>query len=155
MTVLPVSLFRQTGDFYRWVTPLIDRSGTAELADSLFTISVPTGIQVSPLIAINVNVVGAHVGTDIREVAIVSQVADQGTRRLEFVMRPTGYMCDFRIRDVQIGQFGQHGIRFDNTISKTDGFFSGSIKERMISKGSVETRSVTASRSKATRSTAG
>lgn len=92
-------------------------------------------ISTSPTSAVKINVVGAHIGTDIRDVSIVPKVADQGTHGLEFVMTPNGYMCDFRIRDVEIGQFGQHGIRFDNTISKMDGFFCGSIKESVVGKG--------------------
>jgi hypothetical protein len=44
--------FRQTGDMFRWVTPVLDRAGSTAVADSLLSVTVPFGITTSPMIVI-------------------------------------------------------------------------------------------------------
>lgn len=45
-----IRAFRQYGDVFKWVSPVQDRSSSSALAAALFTLSVPTGIIVRPLI---------------------------------------------------------------------------------------------------------
>src|SRR5690606_2283275 len=44
--------FRQSGDLFELVNKVTDRSGTTALADTLFAITVPSGVRVRPMLEI-------------------------------------------------------------------------------------------------------
>jgi len=63
------------------------------------------------------------------------QTPGSGSYGMYLLLNAGCYMSNFDIHDVEIGDFGNRGIQFDNSVANVDGFFTGSVRRCWVYNG--------------------
>nr|WP_242486977.1 glycoside hydrolase family 55 protein [Peribacillus sp. TH16] len=72
---------------------------------------------------------------DFRDFGIEPEKEGSGTYGIEIVLRENAYFSNWEMQRVYIGNFGNYGLRLDNDIKNTNGFFTATIRRCWITNG--------------------